>query len=388
MKNRTFERRSRPFNRLVPGRRDTTVKDDDQHSYQGSMPRSTAALREWHARFPAEHALEPGLPIVDAHHHLYGEAADTQHYRIQDLKRDAAGGHSIIGTVYVEAYRWAWRQTGPEALRPVGEVEWIVGRTPMPAAAGIRQLGAGIVSSADLTLGAGVSEVLDALLEAGQGRLRGVRHLAAYDDGLVGSFIKHRPPPQLLMDPAFRRGFAELQVRGLSFDAWIYHHQIAELIDLADAFPQTRIVLDHVGGVIGVGEFRSQRSTVFARWKDDLRSLAARPNVVVKIGGMGMPVFGFGFEHHARPATSAELAQAWGPFIDACIEAFGPHRCMFESNFPVDKQSCGYTELWNAFKLATRSLSPKERQDLFYRSACRTYRLPELEAAGDHAIAA
>jgi L-fuconolactonase len=354
------------------------------------MPRSTGDLRQWHAGSPGEVALEPALPIVDAHHHLYGEVADTHNYRIQDLARDMAGGHRVIGTVYVEAYQWAWRRAGPESLRPVGEVEWIVGLTGVPtqSTSGTCRVGAGIVSSADLTLGAGVSEVLEAQLEAGQGRLRGVRHHAAYDDGLVGSFIKHLPVPHLLMDPAFRKGFAELHPRGLSFDAWIYHNQIGELIDLADAFPDTRIVLDHVGGVIGVGRFRLQRSAVLSQWKDDLRRLAARPNVCVKIGGMGMPVFGFGFEHQPRPATSVELAKAWAPLVDECIDAFGPQRCMFEGNFPVDKQSCGYTELWNAFKLATRALSPDERRDLLYRTACRSYRLTELESACDRALSA
>jgi len=152
---------------------------------------------------------------------------------------------------------------------------------------------------------------------------------------------------------------------------------------LADAFPDTPIVLDHVGAVIGVAEYRLRHADIMAAWERGMRALAERPNACVKVGGMGMPVFGFGFERQERPATSGELVQAWRPYVEVCIDAFGTKRCMFESNFPVDRQSCSYTELWNAFKLATASLSKDERGDLFYKTACRIYRLPELEAAGD-----
>ena len=359
----------------------------DAHVYKGTLPKSTEHLLQWHRRAPVEAALEPDLPIVDAHHHLFGEATDSQYYRIPDLERDIGAGHRIIGTVCVEAYQWAWRRTGPPALRPVGEVEWMVAATAAPTRTqrGPCYVAAGIVANADLELGSAVADVLDAELEAGQGRLRGIRHHAVYDDGLVGSFLKHRGRPHVLLDAEFRRGFAELERRELSFDAWVFFNQLGELIDLADAFPHTRIVLNHVGGVLGVGEFRARRSAVLQQWTDSLRALAARSNVYVKIGGMGMAMFGFEFEHQPKPASSDELAKAWGPCIDACIEAFGTHRCMFESNFPVDKQSCGYTELWNAFKIASRSLSLEERRDLFYRTACHAYRLPDLKMLGDQA---
>ena len=171
---------------------------------------------------------------------------------------------------------------------------------------------------------------------------------------------------------------AQLTRFGLSFDAWVYHPQLGELRDLANLFPATPIIVNHVGGLIGVEDYRRGRIAQIASWRRDLQGLAALPNVSIKIGGLGMPVFGFGFEHAQRPATSAELAQAWRPLIEMCIESFGPGRCMFEGNFPVDKQSCGYTELWNAFKLATRHLSPDERSDLFHRTACRVYRLPQF----------
>ncbi|MDM0022209.1 amidohydrolase family protein [Variovorax saccharolyticus] len=359
--------------------------EDHASSYRGSTPRNTNALNEWHERALGEVAVEPGFPIVDAHHHVFGAAGDPHYYQPTDLRRDISAGHNIIGTVCVEAYRWGWRQGGAEALKPVGEVEFLVDATAAPIQSrwGPCQVAAGIVSGADLTLGSGVSETLDAQLESGQGRLRGVRHNAAHDDGPVGRFIKHPAVPHLLLDGDFRKGFALLRRRDLSFDAWIFHHQIEELVDLAAAFPDTRIVLNHVGGVIGVGKFGKERASVISRWRADLRKLAARPNVFAKIGGMGMPMFGFGFEHREAPATSADLAPAWAPLIDECIEAFGPQRCMFESNFPVDRQSCGYTALWNVFKRATAALAPDERRDLFYRTACRAYRLPALEKAGD-----
>lgn len=346
------------------------------------MHRRTRELLEWHARAAPEEALEPGLPIVDAHHHLYGVEADEHHYRFEDLERDLSGGHKVLATVYVEAYEPGWHTTGPQALRPVGEVERIVGLTRVPArtSQGHCEVAAAIVAHADLTLGAAVADVLAAHAMAGEGRLRGIRHVTPHDAGVVGRFIKGQPRAHLLADAAFRRGMAQLARFGLSFDAWVYHPQLHELCDVASALPDTPIVVNHVGGLMGVEEHRLERAAHLARWRSDLRRLAALPNVSIKIGGLGMPVFGFGFEHAERPATSAELAHAWWPLIETCIEAFGTQRCMFEANFPVDKQSCGYTPLWNAFKLASRQLSADERGDLFHRTACRVYRLPEVEA--------
>lgn len=356
------------------------MDDEGAPAYRGTLQRSTGELADWHARAPREEALEPALPIVDPHHHLHGSSNDQHYYRIEDLARDLAGGHRIMSTVYVEAYEPGWHATGPQSLRPVGEVERIVAlaKHPVITSQGHCQVAAGIVAHADLTLGDAVADVLAAHAVAGQGRLRGIRHVAPYDAGVVGRFIKGKPRPHLLADPAFRAGFAQLGRFGLSFDAWVYHPQLGEVRDLAEAFPATSIVLNHVGGLIGVEDYRSERAANVARWRGDLRSLAALPNLSIKIGGLGMPVFGFGFEHGERPASSTRLAQAWAPLIDTCIEAFGPGRCMFEGNLPVDKQSCGYTELWNAFKLASRRLSVDERSDLFHRTACRVYRLPDV----------
>jgi predicted TIM-barrel fold metal-dependent hydrolase len=358
---------------------------DSPGGYRGAFPRSTREVSEWHARVPAVEALEPDLPILDAHHHLFGSPADRVHYRLEDLRDDLACGHRVIGTVYCEAYESGWRQTGPETLRPVGEVEWVVGLTgaPVPTSQGACQVAAGIVSHADLTLGNGVAQVLEEQLRAGQGRLRGVRHRTATDDGTVGALIKDRPRPRLMSEREFRVGFAQLDRFGLSFDAWIYHTQLLELVELADAFPSTTIVLNHVGAPIGVAEWKPRRAEVLEQWTAGLRALAERRNVYVKVGGMGMAVFGFGFENAETPPAAGDLAEAWRPLIDACLDAFGSARCMFESNFPVDEQTCCYAELWNAFKLATAGRSRDDRRDLFYRTACRVYRLPELARLGD-----
>jgi predicted TIM-barrel fold metal-dependent hydrolase len=361
-----------------------TVSIGGSRGYRGAFPRSARELSDWHARVSAVPVVEPELPILDAHHHLFGSPADSLHYRLEDLQEDI-GGHRVIGTVYCEAYESGWRKTGPEALRPVGEVEWIVQLTGAPIATthGACQVAAGIVSHADLTLGDSVAGVLEEQLRAGQRRLRGLRHRTATADGSVGAFIKDRPRPQLMADRRFREGFAQLDRFGLSFDAWIYHTQLVELVDLADAFPSTTIVLNHVGAPMGVAEWKPRRAEILEQWKAGLRRLAARANVCVKIGGMGMTVFGFEFENADRPATASELVEAWRSNIGVCVEAFGSKRCMFESNFPVDKQSCSYAELWNAFKLATAGWSQDERRDLFYRTACRIYRLPELARLGD-----
>lgn len=364
----------------------STSTDMSASTYRGNQHRPTKDLLAWQARATAEPAREPDLPIVDPHHHLFNTAVDPLYYRREDMEQDLAGGHRVLGTVYVAAYGAGWRNSGPEALRSVGEVERIVqlSAQPLHTPQGPCRLAAGIISDVNLSLGDAAGEVLDAHMAAADGRLRGVRYYTTYHDGALSKFIPNAPQ-QLMADAGFRRGFAQLERHRLSFDALVYHTQLRELAALADAFPRTTIVLNHVGMPVGVLDFASQRAEVRRQWEQDMRALAQRPNVVVKVGGMGMPIFGFGFEHGERPATTEALVQAWQPLMQVCIEAFGPARCMLESNFPVDKQSCGYTQLWNAFKLATAALSSTERQASLYRTACETYRLPDLRAACDAA---
>ncbi|OYD73721.1 UNVERIFIED_ORG: putative TIM-barrel fold metal-dependent hydrolase [Burkholderia sp. CF145] len=349
--------------------------------YHGTMVRTTDTLQEWHRAGEVETALDPQMPIVDAHHHLFGTAADRLYYRVEDLQDDISGGHNVIGTIYCEAYYSGWHKDGPDALRPVGEVQNIVRaaqEVSLTTAHGPCELAAAVVAHTDMTLGHYVAEVLEAHVAAGAGRLRGVRHRTATDLGRVGSFIESRPAPHLLINERFQQGVRQLASFGLSFDAWVYHTQIDELISLVDSVPDTTVVVDHIGGPIGVAEYRPYQADVTRTWKRKLHELAERPNVMMKVGGMGMAVFGFGFEREIQPAGSAALASAWRPYIDTCIEAFGTDRCLFESNFPVDKQSTSYTSLWNAFKRCTAELSFSERCDLFFGTACRAYQLPHL----------
>ena len=237
-------------------------------------------------------------------------------------------------------------------------------------------------------LGDDVEQVLQAQLSAGAGRVRGVRYRLATVDGAIGAVTPDPQRPHLMHEPEFRRGFARLGPNKMSFDAWIYHTQIEELIELADLFPDATIVLNHIGGPIGVAEYRARHAEVLREWQALLRAAALRPNVHLKVGGMGMAVMGCGLEHLQRPADSATVAAAWKPFIETAVAAFGTERCMCESNFPVDQQSCGFVHLWNSFKLVTRNWLQQERSDLFYRTACRVYNLPTLARVADELSAA
>ena len=332
---------------------------------------------EWLA-LHSEPALEPGLAIIDAHHHLWDHAHNP--YGPADLLADAQAGHRILATVFVECGAW-YRTEGPPALASLGETE-SVQRIAAAHGGGPCRIAAGIVGNVDLLLGAEVGAVLDAHLQAAPGRFKGIRNSSVYhpDPGARGSLAN--PPPGLLLDPQFRRGFACLAPRGLSFDAWMYHTQLGELADLAQAFPGTTIVLNHVGGPIGIGPYAGQREAVFADWRRSMSQLARCPNVSVKLGGLGMRVFGFDFASRDQPPDSQALAQAWAPYVMASVEAFGPGRCMFESNFPVDKGSASYVVIWNAFKRITAALGADERKALFLQTAAGVYGI-DLAGLGD-----
>ena len=333
-----------------------------------------AVRPEWLER-RHEEIIEPDLPIVDPHHHLV-ERPETGRYLLPDLLADIGSGHNITATVYLE-WLSMYRAHGPMELRPVGEVEFANGVAAMSASGGYgkTRVCAGIVGYADLALGAAVEKVLEAQITAGCGRFRGIRFITAThpDQAAWGSAVLR--PAGLLMDRRVREGFARLAPLGLSFDAWMYHSQLGELTDLARAFPATPIVLGHVGGPIGLGRYAGKRDDVFAEWSARIRELAQYPNVHVKLGGLGMRMFGFTVHAQELPPSSEELAALWRPYIEACIAAFGPQRAMFESNFPVDKGSCGYAVLWNAFKRIAAGCSAAEKQALFAGTARRFYRL-------------
>jgi predicted TIM-barrel fold metal-dependent hydrolase len=328
---------------------------------------------DWLAQY-TEEIIDPARPIVDPHHHLWDRGG--LRYMIEEMAADIASGHNIIATVYVDC-RSMYRAGGPEAFRPVGEVEFANGVAAMAAsgAYGNTRVCAGIVGYADLMLGGRVEPVLEAMIAAGGGRFRGIRYITAShpDDAARGSSVNRAAG--LLMEPKVREGFARLHPLGLSFDAWMYFTQLGELLDLARAFPETPIVLNHVGGAIGIGPYAGRRDEVFAEWRGRIAELAACPNVHVKLGGLGMRLFGFDVHAGELPPSSEQLAAAWRPYIETCIAAFGPHRAMFESNFPVDKGSCSYQVLWNAFKRIAAGASVDEETALFSGTARRVYRL-------------
>jgi predicted TIM-barrel fold metal-dependent hydrolase len=338
---------------------------------------NTITYSPWRPAWLARHVepvILPEQPIIDAHHHVWD--SPRQRYMIDDLLADLNSGHDIRATVYVDC-RSMYRARGPEAFRPVGEVEFANGIAAIGAsgAYGPTRLCAAIVGHADLRLGAAAQPVLEALVRAGNGRLRGIRQVTATDPDPLVLAPAALKPPGMLTDPAFRAGFARLAPLGLSFDAFVYHHQLDEVTDLAQAFPSATIILDHVGGPIGIGGYAGRRDAVFADWRAALRRLSLCPNVLVKIGGMGMRMFGFGFEQGEDPPSSEQLAAAWRPYFETCVEAFGPGRSMLESNFPPDKGSCGYAVLWNAFKRLAGPLSDGERMALFHDTAARAYRI-------------
>jgi predicted TIM-barrel fold metal-dependent hydrolase len=321
-----------------------------------------------------EEILEPERPICDPHHHLWDHPG--RRYLLDELLADTGSGHNVVATVFVECMSM-YRASGPQETRPVGETEFVNGIAAMSASGGFgsTRIASGIVSFADLALGERVGSVLDAHLAASP-RFRGIRHAAGWEASDQVRNSHTNPPPGLLGDARFRRGFAELAPRGLTFDAWLYHPQLPELTELAKAFPDTTIILDHFGGPLGIGPYTGRRAEVFAAWKAAIRALADCPNVVVKLGGLVMPLNGFGFHKREQPIGSVELAEATRDWYLHTIECFGVARCMFESNFPVDKVSVSYRVLWNSFKRLTANFSAAEQAALFHDTAVRVYQLP------------
>ena len=344
-------------------------------------PARQIAVREgWLARH-REEALDPGLPIVDPHHHLWDHPGER--YLFEDLLRDLGTGHDIRATVFIQCGAM-YRADGPEALKPLGETEFVNGIAAMSATGcyGPARVCAGIVGLVDLTLGEWVEPVLLAHRAAAGPRFAGVRNRTAWHPSPEVRPNITAPPPGPLEDPRFTAGARVLARHGLPLDIWAYHTQLGHVLALARAVPELTIVVDHLGGPLGVGPFAGRREEVFAAWRASLAALAACPNVLVKLGGLAMEVGGFGFHLADAPPDSATLAAARRPWIETCIELFGVGRCMFESNFPVDKGMCGYAVLWNAFKRLAAGASAAERAALFSGTAIRTYRLdPALVAA-------
>ena len=338
-----------------------------------------------------EAIIDPDLPIIDPHHHLWdlrpmipafpeprhpfiAAIAEKANYGFEALLEDTATGHNVVGTVFMECGAFYNADHG-ENLKVVGEVEYVNGVAARSASGlyGRMRACAGIVGHADLTIGSEVGSVLDALVGAGNGRFRGIRHQGAWDaDGDVLGSPFHAPEG-LYRDDSFRLGFGELAKRGLTFDAWVLEPQIGDVIDLARAFPAQPICLDHCGTPLGQGSYRGKLEENFDRWKNAITELAECENVSVKLGGLAMAFCGMPEDGPAAGKGSVELAAMWRPYVETCIEAFGADRAMFESNYPVDHWGASYPVLWNAFKRLASGASETERSALFHGTAARFY---------------
>jgi predicted TIM-barrel fold metal-dependent hydrolase len=321
-----------------------------------------------------EPALDPDLPIIDPHHHLWERPGAR--YLFHDFLADVGSGHNILATIYIQC-RSMHRADGPPFMSPVGEVEFANGAAAMSASGhyGPTRICAGIVGAADLTLGDRVEPVLDALERAGNGRLRGIRMPTAFhtDPAIVASVVS--PPERLLREQSVVEAVRRMGKRGLVLDIWGFQTQLDDIRALAPRAPDTTIVIDHVGGVLGIGPYAGLRRALFNDWRAEMAALAEFPNVRVKLGGLAMHTCGFGFETADLPPSSEQLAEAWAPYIHTCVELFGPERAMFESNFPVDKGMVSYRNCWNAFKRLAGSAGATERDRLFRGTAAETYRL-------------
>jgi predicted TIM-barrel fold metal-dependent hydrolase len=331
-----------------------------------------------------EEVLEPDLPIIDPHHHFWDRRPHGSLYLLPEFLQDIdRSGHRVCATVFVECLSM-YRADGDRRYACVGEVEFVNGLAAMSASGlyGPTRVAAGIVGGANLLEGAREAEVILACMERAPERFRGVRHITAWDASPEVSHIEDMAPG-MMTDERFREGFSELAPLGLTFDAYAYHPQLPELIDLADKFPNITIVINHMGGRVGLGPYAARLDEVFVEWRRHIRELGKRPNVYVKLGGIGMRLAGLGFHDRDVPPTSQQLADAWRPAFETCVEAFGTARAMFESNYPVDKTLCTYRVLWNTFKRLAKNFSETEKTSLFGGTAATVYRLPgELASAG------
>jgi predicted TIM-barrel fold metal-dependent hydrolase len=327
---------------------------------------------EW-LNLQPEGAIETDLPVLDPHHHLWNRPESR--YTLEELVADTSA-HRVRQTVFVECTAM-YRTTGPEELRCIGETEYVQGVAAEAASrgAGAMQANAAIVGTADLRLGERVDAILEAQLAASPNRFRGVRHRAAWPMSRPPARGQPGQVPHLLLDSAFRAGFSRLRLYALSFEVWLFFPDLPDVADLATAFPDTTIILNHLGAPILSGEYGT-RDEVFANWRRDITAVAACPNVVLKVGGIQMPVNGFGWHEGARPPSSEELLEVNRPWYEHAIEQFGPARSMFESNFPVDRASCSYTVLWNQFKKLSKGFRADERVAMLHDTAARVYRLP------------
>ena len=330
---------------------------------------------DWLALTP-EPTLEPELPICDPHHHLWDfrpEPVPYQRYLLPELTADLHSGHHVRSTVFIEV-KTRYRTTGPEEMRPVGEVEFVEGLATESARGtyGRAQVAAAIIGYADLKRGAQVAPVLDAMQAASPARFRGIRHSVGWDPSPE---LVNRDIEGVLSSDQYRAGARVLAGRGLCLETSLYHPQLAELAAFAKAVPDLPIIVNHIGGLVRIGPYANRDDDVLPSWRRGIAAVAACPNVIIKLGGVGQVRFGFDWHTRERPIGSEELAAALAPLMQYCLEQLGPNRCMFESNFPVDKVSYSYNVVYNAFKRLSTGYSAAERAAMFHDTAARVYRI-------------
>ncbi|ETX08529.1 MAG: hypothetical protein ETSY2_04875 [Candidatus Entotheonella gemina] len=323
-----------------------------------------------------EPVLEPELPICDPHHHFWDlrpEWIPYQRYLLHELAEDINSGHNVRSTVFIEA-RSMYRPDGPEEWRPVGEVEFVQGLAAASASGlyGPGRAAAAIVGHADLKLGDRVQPVLEALQAASPNRFRGIRHSVGWDPH---PDLAKRDIQGALSTDGYRAGAGILAKMGLTLDNSLYFTQLPELADFARAVPDLTIILNHIGGLLRVGPYANRDDEVLPEWRRGVAAAAQCPNIVVKLGGVGQLRYGYDWYQRDKPIGSEELAGYLAPLMTYCIEQFGPDRCMFESNFPVDKMFYSYNVVFNAFKRLSQSYSASERAAMFHDTAARVYRI-------------
>jgi len=280
---------------------------------------------------------------------------------------------TIVATLFAECGAM-YRTDGPVELKSLGETEFVTGVARRGASGeyGSTRYIAGIIGYVDLRTGSRAKGVLEQHMAVSDGRLRSIRNgSASHADPSLRIYAG--APPGLLLERDFREGFAALAPLGLGFDVWVIQTQLKEVVNLARDFPQTTIVLDHLGGPLAVGPYAGKREEAFTEWREGIYEVASCPNVFIKLGGLGMKLIGFAFYESDLPPSSHDLEKAWRPYIETCIEAFGPQRSMYESNFPVDKGTCSYQVLWNAFKRIAAGCSADEKTGLFSGAASKAY---------------
>ena len=342
----------------------------------GASMAERPVMKEW-SELLSEEIVDPTRRIIDPHHHLWPPGRGLP-YGLDDLHADTSAGHHVVKTVFVECHA-AYRDSGPEHLRPVGETEFVAANAAESERRNDQAIIAGIVAHADLQ-SPHLDEILDTHSAAGGGRFVGIRDAGASALEPDALTIPGRAPADLYRRDRFRAGVRRLGERGLTFDTWHYHHQNQDFCDLAAAVPNTTMVLDHFGTPLGVGMFAGRRAAIFEQWKDDIAAIAENPNVVAKLGGLAMPDNGFDWhvtelETDATPVTSDQFVDVQGPYYRHTIDCFGPERCMFESNFPVDRWSLSYTVFWNACKKIAADFTETEQTSMFWGTAARVYGL-------------